>query len=558
MDQEKFPTEYSRVKGLVSSSIFADTATATVDSNNNYIVPFPNKVDYIKTVELCNGSVKTNSGSTNTTGGGSISASSLASGRISAYLTVGDLVAIDGIKGRISFGIPSTGVVGDNSYMYMDSKGIFGYYGDDDFPWFVVASTDMTYNGQNYHGGDFFVGNYSTAYLWWKYASQTLEIAGDILIAGDITSTNFAYDPVTGALTGYKLEYSTENAYFGGAIISGSSTIGTAGILANTIGSAINTDGDLTNDVVNARLNTYTQKVLAGFTISADNTSASGFKAGTVTWDSSGNITGGTGVAFTPYGIIGASAGTRKFAIDINGNAYFSGDITGATGTFGSVTITTGSISWSALTSVPTPLGSQSAYGLYINASYMGYWNGSWQTYIKSDGTFFFGTSADKSVSWNGTTMSIRGSLNADDITAGTITGRTLRTSSSGTRVEVDGSNNQINFYYSSSTCGYIKGSTIDGYACIYVSGYTHFYNYVTVSGDLNVISDLNVHSDIRAVGSITGTSLDINGYADISSYCSIHGVLYMNYQNIRDVADPVNNQDAANKQWCESHFAPI
>jgi len=142
MDQEKVPTEYSSIKGLVSS-IFAETATATVDSNNNYIIPFPNKVDYIKTVELCNGSVKTNSGSTNTTGGGSISASSLASGRISAYLTVGDLVAIDGINGRISFGIPATGVVGNNSYMYMDSTGIFGYYGDDTSPWFMVASTDM-------------------------------------------------------------------------------------------------------------------------------------------------------------------------------------------------------------------------------------------------------------------------------------------------------------------------------------------------------------------------------------------------------------------------------
>jgi len=49
----------------------------------------------------------------------------------------------------------------------------------------------------------------------------------------------------------------------------------------------------------------------------------------------------------------------------------------------------------------------------------------------------------------------------------------------------------------------------------------------------------------------------DIEGYVDINHYASIHGLLYMNNQPIRDVANPTNAQDVATKAWVEANFEP-
>ena len=54
---------------------------------------------------------------------------------------------------------------------------------------------------------------------------------------------------------------------------------------------------------------------------------------------------------------------------------------------------------------------------------------------------------ASNYMKWNGSTLSIRGSLNADDIVAGTITGRILQTASSGKRFVVDVATNEAHFY---------------------------------------------------------------------------------------------------------------
>lgn len=64
--------------------------------------------------------------------------------------------------------------------------------------------------------------------------------------------------------------------------------------------------------------------------------SASGaMRVGTITWNpATGAITGGTGVAVTSQGIVGALAGVETFALTAAGNARFKGDISGATGTF--------------------------------------------------------------------------------------------------------------------------------------------------------------------------------------------------------------------------------
>lgn len=52
-----------------------------------------------------------------------------------------------------------------------------------------------------------------------------------------------------------------------------------------------------------------------------------GIKAGTIAWDSAGNLTTGSGVAITAKGLVGAQSGSPKFTIDISGNATFMGDI---------------------------------------------------------------------------------------------------------------------------------------------------------------------------------------------------------------------------------------
>lgn len=63
-------------------------------------------------------------------------------------------------------------------------------------------------------------------------------------------------------------------------------------------------------------------------------TSSGAFTVGTPTIDGSGNVTGGTGLAFTQKGIVGISSGVTTFAISTTGSAVFKGDITGASGTF--------------------------------------------------------------------------------------------------------------------------------------------------------------------------------------------------------------------------------
>jgi len=147
------------------------------------------------------------------------------------------------------------------------------------------------------------------------------------------------------------------------------------------------------------------------------------------------------------------------------------------------------------------------------------------------------------------------GSVAAENITGTYITGKIFRTATSGLRVEVSSSTNGISFYNTSGNlCGTIYGSSIFSSGEIFIDGNTYVDGRTLFTSQMDIQDDLNILGTcyISSAGDI-----DCNGPADFNSYCSIHGILYMNYQNIRDVADPVNNQDAANKQWCEGHFAP-
>jgi len=76
--------------------------------------------------------------------------------------------------------------------------------------------------------------------------------------------------------------------------------------------------------------------------------------------------------------------------------------------------------------------------GLNLTNTYMGYYDGmNWKAYIDKNGNFYFGGDASNYIQWNGSTLTIRGSLTADDIETGTLSGilvegSTIQTDSSG------------------------------------------------------------------------------------------------------------------------------
>ena len=113
--------------------------------------------------------------------------------------------------------------------------------------------------------------------------------------------------------------------------------------LASSVSKAINNESNLIKDVVNARLDTSSKKILSDFTFgSADYSGA--FKTGDITWNATtGEITGGSGAVFNKKGLIFATAGVATITLDgETGSAVFAGTLSAVSGTFG--TITTGAL----------------------------------------------------------------------------------------------------------------------------------------------------------------------------------------------------------------------
>ena len=118
-------------------------------------------------------------------------------------------------------------------------------------------------------------------------------------------------------------------------------TANTANATANSANSTANTANNTANSALSAaqtaqaalldKLNKSGGDVLSG---AINVSTAGGFRAGTLTWDSSGNRTGGYGVALTSRGIMGHNGSAATFAIDSSGNATFSGALSAASGTF--------------------------------------------------------------------------------------------------------------------------------------------------------------------------------------------------------------------------------
>ncbi len=120
---------------------------------------------------------------------------------------------------------------------------------------------------------------------------------------------------------------------------------GLGGRLEATLVNAINKDGNLINDVINARIDTEAKSILKDFSFGSTDFSGA-VKSGDITWNiSTGAITGGSGVVLFRGGIIGASAGVSTFSINATtGAATFAGALSAPTGNIGGFTINSDNI----------------------------------------------------------------------------------------------------------------------------------------------------------------------------------------------------------------------
>jgi hypothetical protein len=141
-----------------------------------------------------------------------------------------------------------------------------------------------------------------------------------------------------------------------GSVVAGSVTVDAGGPALSTVNANATTGAQISNTLLISGT-----AVLKGV-IQPDTTGA--VKVGTITWNTStGALTGGTGVAITQWGIIGAASGSATFSINASTGAAtfagalsaatgtFSGDISAASGTFAGNLVTAGQVSATGTTS---------------------------------------------------------------------------------------------------------------------------------------------------------------------------------------------------------------
>lgn len=187
-----------------------------------------------------------------------------------------------------------------------------------------------------------------------------------------------------------------------GAIIDGTSTIN--GTLASTVVSN-------SASVANKLDKTASGQILSG-TIEVQ--SAGGLKIGNITWDQYGVVTPGTyGVAITSNGIVGykslgAGISQPSFAISsFDGSATFAGELTAPSGNIAGWDISGNTLAKNDIV-IDSAGNIRSGKVNYADAN-SGFWLGKDANIIK----FFIG-SASENLKWDGTDLSITGSINAN------------------------------------------------------------------------------------------------------------------------------------------------
>lgn len=142
---------------------------------------------------------------------------------------------------------------------------------------------------------------------------------------------------------------------------------------------------------------------------------------------------------------------------------------------------------------------------------------------VNYQGHFSVGNGGSNSVSWNGSALSIRGSLNADDITAGTLTGRTVKAKGTGSAADVwmDGSTGSVRFFYDGAEKSFIWSDTdgsllIDSDVGVFIKSEGNGDDVFLWGDSMTIVSNgsiINTFNDDGGSGTcnwINDTSLDL------------------------------------------------
>jgi len=125
-----------------------------------------------------------------------------------------------------------------------------------------------------------------------------------------------------------------------------------------------------------------------------------------------------------------------------------------------------------------------------------GYWLGT----VSGTPKFSIGNGSTKYVTWDGTALTIRGTLNADDITAGTLTGRTVKAvGTSGVDVWMNSSNGRLEFYYASVVKGFLSTDSsgnmnLDADNLVYITATNAGDDIFMSAGDNIAISSQDIY----------------------------------------------------------------
>lgn len=189
----------------------------------------------------------------------------------------------------------------------------------------ITASGDATFSGNvNASGGNI---------------TGTVNV-GDALVLGSNAAIYSTGKPTyastnNGLWVGY--DGGTYKVNIGGASSSlkwDGSALYINGVSAGTVVSGAASGATSVQPAAIAGMLTASSSYILGGAITVQGT-GNGIKTGDLTWNASGVVTSGSGVAVTDKGIVGAWQGTTTFSINgTTGAAIFKGDITGASGAF--------------------------------------------------------------------------------------------------------------------------------------------------------------------------------------------------------------------------------
>ncbi len=273
-----------------------------------------------------------------------------------------------------------------------------GLYTGDDHLGFYSSGVWKTYMDNQ---GDFYLTSSAAngGFLAWSSAQGRLQIQGDINIQGGNAATTTALssslNAVSGAINSATASLSTSVA---------TTTFTTAtGLIAKPPSVLVGSTSGLY--LGNSFLGYYDGNGWKTFMANNGNFYLSGSGGDSLTWaggvlsiNGAINITGGnaaTSAALTSS-LSSTLSSANSTAAGYAANAALSASISGSVNASGQIT------------KPATPSGA----GLYLGASYLGYYNGStWKTYMENNGNFYLSGAGTDSLTWNGSTLTINGAI---------------------------------------------------------------------------------------------------------------------------------------------------